>query len=343
MCKWHCLDHGGCDCHKDEDLASKAAVRSSSPDFSALVAYADAPSKRWEAAALAQMRAQQARIHTLAQNTPLPPSPTLSEECEYASLMNRSPPVASLSSEPSSSRRPSLTSSVSRNSSPSFLSYSQLSLASSASSSRLSSASHDNATNYRVTLFYWPSNGPVTIQAHQDEAFHTHWPRISLRDIGHLLVTDELPEIEEFYQCFSSDYHSWMKINIDYHLKVTDDDPIFIRRLGVTGTDEDPHLPQLIVPSTPPRPAKTTRTPRAKTRLGKRKDRVTVVDNSSDEEVVVVDYRPAIKQEPITPPPKRRHFSTSCAVQSSSTLNTIPSSTRRESSPYFPLSILSSP
>ncbi|KAJ7470046.1 hypothetical protein B0H11DRAFT_2434490 [Mycena galericulata] len=325
MCRRHCLDHGGCPCHVAEDVPSWTG----GPLDKALTAHVDAGQKRLEVAALAQMRTQQAAVHTLAQMTPLPPSPTLSQELEYSILTTcSSPPV---SPRPA----PSLVSSSSRTSSTSFSSH-----------LRGSSTSEE----CRLVLFYWPNNGPVVIQAFQDASLRRSWPRISLRDIAHLLVTDEQRDLEPHYDCFSSKYHSWMKINVDYQLKVSEDEPIFVRRVGITGTDEKIHLPPLIVPATPPHQTKTIRnTIIVKTPSGKGKKRARVTEDAPDDEVIVVAYRPVIKHEVTTPPrpAKRARCSISTPPQpiTRRRLSPLPSSssTSRSVSPYFPELLLPSP
>ncbi|KAJ7491809.1 hypothetical protein B0H11DRAFT_2397967 [Mycena galericulata] len=322
MCKRHCLAAGGCLRHVGSDDESEPQVLVSTAtrdlDFSDFEAYAQLLPKQWEAAALASLRAERQRIHALALATPLPPSPTLSEDLEYASLI--APDSASALSSPSSGA-------------PS-------------SSLAVSGSVLPTANFLDLILFYWLTNGCATIQALYDPSIRgTH---ISLRDISHFIITDEYPELETHYQCFSMDYTAWMKIGVDYPIKIHTERPLYIRRMGVIGSDEHVHLPRLSVPdpsspSTQPRPAKQT--------CSKGKGRAIEVPDSSDDDVLIVSYKRAIKQEKMTPPreTKRRRLSVTVLTTSPSPPALLPSAVSTTtpalpsvgSSPSFPLAILS--
>ncbi|KAF8176713.1 hypothetical protein K438DRAFT_2022537 [Mycena galopus ATCC 62051] len=118
---------------------------------------------------------------------------------------------------------------------------------------------------------------------------------ICLGDISHLLVTEDMPDVQR------------IKLNPDRRL--------FIRRVGVKGSDELKYLPRSSGPRTPPRPLRKADT-NGKGRTvdnddndeviildsplpalkPDRKDKGRALDNDNDD-IIVLGYRPAAKEE----------------------------------------------
>ncbi|KAJ7119829.1 hypothetical protein C8R44DRAFT_878219 [Mycena epipterygia] len=84
------------------------------------------------------------------------------------------------------------------------------------------------------------------------------------------------------YECYSFQYQTWMTVPYAYKHCIATDTPIFIRRLGVVGSDEAEQLRRFT--------------------KGKRKAEVIEIADD-DDEVVVVDYKPAAPR-----PSKRPHL-----------------------------------
>ncbi|KAF7371722.1 hypothetical protein MVEN_00028700 [Mycena venus] len=262
-------------------------------DFSALAAHVNAVLQRWEAAARAYRDAQQARIDALALLTPLPSSPTLSQELEYKSLIAFDP------SPPSSLSRNVRISPIAG------LSHASTSRSSLSALPSISRAFSSPSPSNHIILFYWLTNGPVVIHAMQDASLAKN--SIRLRDISHLLVTDDMPDVQAIYQCFSMDYHTWMKVSLQSPIKLNPDRRLFIRRVGVKGSDELKHLPRSSGPHTPPRPLHNddddeviildTPPPAYK---HDRKGKGRALDND-DDDIIVLGYRPVLKEEEVLP------------------------------------------
>ncbi|KAK7055936.1 hypothetical protein R3P38DRAFT_3566066 [Favolaschia claudopus] len=287
MCKTHCLLDGGCPCHRE-------SLPPSSPPVDPTYAWTLGSSLRNDIFPSPQQRESVARarreaeLNALAILTPLPPSPTASEDAVYKALVSL----------------PSSSSSSSSSSGFSFLSSSTL-----ASSSTTASSSAPSSRP--ITLFFWPTNGPVSIESTQDPQI-CRKSHLRLENIAHMLVTDVFTDLDAFYQCYSTQYHSWMKISTAYSIAIPADGHLFVRRLGVRGTDEHKHLPPS-PPTVSPR-AVSPPTMRAVPDLkGKGKAREVLVIDSDDDEVTVVEER--------EPPRKRRKFSP-------------------ESSPTFPFALM---
>ncbi|KAJ6461173.1 hypothetical protein C8R47DRAFT_116008 [Mycena vitilis] len=103
LSKSDCIDVGGCPCHRRSTAApANRCFPGTLPDFSALQRFVNAPANQWTAAAQAQMHAHQAQLDLLALLTPLPPSPTASQELEYASLLSFEPSPSPPRRQPSS-------------------------------------------------------------------------------------------------------------------------------------------------------------------------------------------------------------------------------------------------
>ncbi|KAJ7092326.1 hypothetical protein B0H15DRAFT_799497 [Mycena belliarum] len=87
------------------------------------------------------------------------------------------------------------------------------------------------------------------------------------------------------YQCYSTQYSTWMTLKPDYVHSVSTDRPIFIRPLGVTGIDEDELIQRF----------KSSSSPRAwnvpTTCARRRKTPVFEVIDDSDDEVEVVAHK----------------------------------------------------
>ncbi|KAJ7618348.1 hypothetical protein DFH06DRAFT_1342623 [Mycena polygramma] len=296
LSKRDCIKVGGCPCHRRSTAApANLSFPGTLPDFSALQRFVNAPTNQWTAAAQAQMHAHQAQLDLLALLTPLPPSPTASQELEYASFESSpSPPRRQPSSPPAYSSTHSK-----------HTSRASSSIVPSTSTVSLSSTPTTATPLCDIVLFYWPTNGPAIVQAIQDPAWRSNWPRVPLRELAHLLVTDDHPEVDEAYQCFSTDYLTWMEISLNYKVTVSVNSPVFIRRFGVEGADEAKHLPTIST--------SVTSHPLKRQRLGsddydgkgkgKGKERVIEVDDSSDDDVVVVDG-PTVKKEPAAKRPR---------------------------------------
>ncbi|KAJ7250302.1 hypothetical protein C8J57DRAFT_1355190 [Mycena rebaudengoi] len=145
-------------------------------------------------------------------------------------------------------------------------------------------------------LLFWPAHrASIVIQVIED---CPTWPRFRLDDIPLLLTMPEHPELDRYYQCYSFAYNRWMQVSTTYVHKLSSDRPLLIRRLGVVGIDEAEQLGYLGVsprfhPAPPP--------PSPVRPFGKGKQCAIVIDDSSDDEVVIVkDSR--IKSEHFSPP-----------------------------------------
>ncbi|KAK7029202.1 hypothetical protein R3P38DRAFT_3516262 [Favolaschia claudopus] len=219
MCKTHCLLDGGCPCHRE-------SLPPSPPPVDPTYAWTLGSSLRndifpaplhLESVARARREAELSALATL---TPLPPSPTASEDAVYNALV----------SLPSSSSSSGF----------SFLSSSTLASSSTPASS---SASSSAPSSRPITIFFWPTNGPVSIESTQDSQI-CRKSHLRLLDIAHMLVTDVFTDLDAFYQCYSTQYHSWMKISTAYSIAIPADGHLFVRRLGVM-------LPHSLQPTRP--------------------------------------------------------------------------------------------
>jgi hypothetical protein len=141
---------------------------------------------------------------------------------------------------------------------------------------------------------------------------------IRLRDISHLLVTDNMPDVQSVYQCFSTDYQTWMKVTLRSQIKLNPDRRLFIRRVGVEGSDELKHLPRSSGPRTPPRLLRKADTNgKGRTVDNDNNDNEVIIldtpppvpkpdckgkgraldDDDDDDDIIILDYRPAVKEE----------------------------------------------
>ncbi|KAJ6575588.1 hypothetical protein DFH09DRAFT_1311656 [Mycena vulgaris] len=284
MCRGHCLASGGCLCHEDKPTPQTPIIAGRQVDFAGILkAYVGTLLiSRSDEARLSILHKQQQHAATLAQRTPLPPSPTASDDAQYAALI-------ALSGLPPPSPRFTSATSASTSYSAGLQASPKLSI----SHRSISVTNFDSSC--RLVLVYWPTNGPAIVQAvdDQDRALRRSWPLVRLSDLAHLITDQDHPTVDEFYQCFSTIYHSWMKIHVDYLHKLSTDQFLYIRRLGVIGSDEDRYVPRIATAAMPHRASKR-----------KGKSRMMEASDTSDDEVVIVGYRPAIKQEPVTPPCK---------------------------------------
>jgi hypothetical protein len=115
---------------------------------------------------------------------------------------------------------------------------------------------------------------------------------IRLLDISHLLVTDNMPDVQAVYQCFSTDYYTWMNVPLQSKIKLNPDRRLFIRRVGIKGSDELTHLPQSAGPRTPPRLLRKVDT----------NGKGWAVDNSNDDdEVIIIDAPPPAPKPDFNP------------------------------------------
>ncbi|KAJ7800985.1 hypothetical protein B0H14DRAFT_3490123 [Mycena olivaceomarginata] len=166
MCRQHCVDRGGCQTHS----VDKPPAEPLTPLLDHLKLYADKMVfHSTNRLATCTQHEQQAARHARALKTPLPPSPSLSEEEEYRSLSlrNNAPPATRL------------------------LDLARL-LCLSTSSSRPTSLASELA----------PS-------------------RVRLSDLTNLLTTPRFPEIHPFYEYYSKELISWVKIPVSYVFTVT--------------------------------------------------------------------------------------------------------------------------
>ncbi|KAJ6592499.1 hypothetical protein B0H19DRAFT_1245369 [Mycena capillaripes] len=175
---------------------------------------------------------------------------------------------------------------------------------STASSSTLTLDVSFNNT-HRIELVYWAANGgAATISAVDSCPTWPHtWPHFRLLDVPHLLLDDTDTLCDDFFECYSTKYRSWMRIPIHYVHHVTTDQSLLIRRIGVIGSDEHQHIHSLLARSTTPEDDKLIV---IHDRKGKRRAEVIEILDSDDddEEFKVVAYRPRspkIKIEPTSP------------------------------------------
>ncbi|KAJ7306161.1 hypothetical protein DFH08DRAFT_1088961 [Mycena albidolilacea] len=245
MCRQHCVDRGGCQTHS----VDKPPAEPLTPLLDHLKSYADKMVlQSTNRLATHTQHEQQAARHALALKTPLPPSPSLSEEEEYVRITR---------SSPSSAR----------------------------------SAPFHFETTHRLLLVFWIAQGcSALVQAVQDlPPWRQSWPRVRLSDLTNLLTTPRFPEIHPFYEYYSKELASWVKIPVSYVFTVTTNTQLFIRRVGVIGSDQAHHLSRIAPPATSRNMLTTS----------KRKRSSTPIDIKDDTE-------PTVKQEPITPPRAKR-------------------------------------
>ncbi|KAJ7110911.1 hypothetical protein C8R44DRAFT_883374 [Mycena epipterygia] len=134
----------------------------------------------------------------------------------------------------------------------------------------------------RFPLVFWPENGkPAVTRMVQD---CPDWP-IWIHGVE-----------GESYECYSLQYQTWMTVPHSYKHCVATDVPIFIRQLGVIGSDEAEQVRRFV--------------------KGKGKAKVIEIDDDSDDEVVIVDYRP------IDPPRAFKRARTSSSSSASPSLPT---------------------
>jgi hypothetical protein len=125
-----------------------------------------------------------------------------------------------------------------------------------------------------------------------------------LTDNPMLLQSPSYPQLDPFYECFSFSYQSWMKIPATYIHTLARDHALLIRRVGVIGSDEDLQIARACAINNPPSP--TIPIPsiplRKRDRKGKSKQAAITVDDDDDDDIVIVGFKPAIKQKPPSPP-----------------------------------------
>ncbi|KAJ7134093.1 hypothetical protein C8R46DRAFT_1235274 [Mycena filopes] len=262
-----------------------------------------------------EQQAQEAKAAAMSRIMSPSPSPERSliqewHDMELAielSLSPPSPPPQTISRAPLSSSRPLHIASSSSSSSrtrPTSAPSTHPTSASSSSSSRSrppASLALDRqvfAIEQCAVLVYWSDAGPAELQVLQNcPGWPSNWPHLRLSDVPHLLTTATHPHLEPKYQCFSPHYHSWMTIPTNYVHTLSTNSPLFVRRCGVVGSDEDQHLPCI---------------PRQK----KRPREVVVIDSSDDEG----EGQVKIKQEPVTPPRKKAHVLVSLSPPTTTTI-----------------------
>ncbi|KAJ7663340.1 hypothetical protein DFH06DRAFT_1395561 [Mycena polygramma] len=209
MCKAHCEENGGCRTHP---LPTPAPTTSLPPLNSAAVEILASIATLPYAHLQTIVSAAQEKAHALALRTPLPPSPTLSEEQEYSALLAGSPPPASA------------------NASVDFTTIHRIVL--------VFWATKDAPATVQAI-----QDPPV---------WRKSWPLIRLSDINNLLKTRSHPYIDPFYECWSTQYERWMKIPVSYVHTVRQDQTLLVRRLGVVGSDEDHYKSRALTqPDTP--------------------------------------------------------------------------------------------
>ncbi|KAJ7867318.1 hypothetical protein B0H13DRAFT_2351977 [Mycena leptocephala] len=117
----------------------------------------------------------------------------------------------------------------------------------------------------------------------------------------------------ELYECYSSEYSTWMHVKPSYVHDLRNKRRILIRAISIMGSDEVTQSRQLVAdirdrdnavssPSLLSSPPSTR--PSAQTTDKGKKRRIRTP--SSDDDIVFVGYGRVIKTEPVTPPPKRR-------------------------------------
>ncbi|KAJ7891687.1 hypothetical protein B0H14DRAFT_3428463 [Mycena olivaceomarginata] len=179
MCRQHCVDRGGCQTHS----VDKPPAEPLTPLLDHLKLYADKMVfHSTNRLATCTQHEQQAARHACALKTPLPPSPSLSEEEEYVRVTR---------SSPSSAR----------------------------------SAPFHFETTHRLLLVFWISQGCSALaQAVQDlPPWRQSWPRAECASAisRTSLPPPRFPEIHPFYEYYSKELASWVKIPVSYVFTVT--------------------------------------------------------------------------------------------------------------------------
>ncbi|KAF8213006.1 hypothetical protein K438DRAFT_2010149 [Mycena galopus ATCC 62051] len=207
----------------------------------------------------------------------------------------------------------------------------------------------------RFVLVYWAFRAkPATVTVMQDHPeWRFTWPFIELSHCRKILSqADDNYNVDGFddtYECYSLAYQTWMSVPHNYPHRVSTDQPLLIRRVGVVGLNESKHIAHLrrfmattgdeqpilsdsipedavkkikIEPRTPPPPP-----PRES-------DIIEISDSDSEDEVK--------KIEPRTPPPRRKvdsHRTVSSLPASSSVpslSHSVETSTSRPTTPTSP-------
>ncbi|KAJ6557624.1 hypothetical protein B0H19DRAFT_1070262 [Mycena capillaripes] len=156
----------------------------------------------------------------------------------------------------------------------------------------------------------------------------------------------------EAYQCYSVEYSTWMTVKASYVHDLRKTPRILIRAIGVTGSDEASQVRRLHTMTTATErtlilPSSSTTSSNSAPKGKKRK----TVESGDDDDIVIVRFQRAIKQEPETPPSKRRPAlavripssppsstpSLSASSSAGPSTSLVPSPT---SSPEFPTSLL---
>jgi hypothetical protein len=112
---------------------------------------------------------------------------------------------------------------------------------------------------------------------------------VRLSDLTNLLTAPCFLEIHPFYEYYSKELTSWVKIPVSYAFTVTTDTQFFIRRVGVISGDQAHHLSRIAPPATSHNMLTTSKRKWSSTPIN-------IKDNTE----------PTVKQEPITSPHAKR-------------------------------------
>ncbi|KAJ6475880.1 hypothetical protein DFH09DRAFT_1379679 [Mycena vulgaris] len=292
------MARGGCRCHPLAPPPTQLPAPSgpSLAAFQDVQAYARRVPDTIERTRIAALQ-QHEDAAIMAARFPLPPSPSQEEDdLEYALQLSLVPsPVL----PPHQTR----TASTSR------------SAASTSAQSSIPEATH------RFLLVFWPRNGqPARVQAIQDlPIWPQHWPKLRLADIADILKTGISSDVDDCYETFA--YGTWITVPVGWSHTIVTDQPLFIRRLGVVGSDQQEQLehlntpqssttmpaekrddevvivaeqtlsiPRYVSPPTPPTPAlsytstPSLPTPTQKTPHTRSKADIIIIDDSSEDE-----------------------------------------------------------
>ncbi|KAJ7694745.1 hypothetical protein B0H14DRAFT_2650846 [Mycena olivaceomarginata] len=221
MCRSHCLNAGGCSTHHEEESPIQGET-SAGDSLRILIDglqsfVAQIPNS--EQFAIREQHERAAAAHTLALRTPLPPSPTPSEEAQYHRLVARvSSPLAGPSA---ASTSPSL-------------SYEIL---------------------HHVVLIFWISEGcSALVQAIQDPPhWRQSWPQIRLSDISRLLTSHQQLFVRRVGVVGRDQAHHLSRLSISGTSGKSISPPPALA-IDVQGSPEgDDHAKIKLEPMTPPR------------------------------------------------------------------------------------------
>ncbi|KAF8214681.1 hypothetical protein K438DRAFT_1801951 [Mycena galopus ATCC 62051] len=219
-CRQHCLEDGKpCLVHTPDSPAPMPSTHTNIDDTLALLGPLLQQLIDNSTAKIAQRqhresrRSQEDDAFALALRTPLPTTPTSSQEEANRLLAIRLAYGTSPSPSPSPPPRilcsPRLVTSLSRTTVSS----------SSSTTSRLRSLSPLHTTypsTHLLSIYFWGTNGShaITFTVSDRPRWQQSWSNLQLSDILHLLALTTTPPTDNFYECFSPKLQEWVEVSV---------------------------------------------------------------------------------------------------------------------------------